>query len=47
MQDLKSAMIEYEPQGGNRYRHFSAVTVEGYRNEFPAWIDADGKMVAW
>jgi hypothetical protein len=25
---------------------FSAVTVEGYRDEFPAWMDADGKMVA-
>jgi predicted amidohydrolase len=24
---------------------FSAATVAGYRNEFPAWMDADGKMV--
>jgi len=25
---------------------FSAATVEGDCNEFPAWMDADGKMVA-
>lgn len=24
---------------------FSAATVQGYRKEFPAWMDADGKMV--
>lgn len=24
---------------------FSAATVEGYRNEFPAWMDADGRMI--
>jgi hypothetical protein len=25
---------------------FSAATVEGWRKEFPAWMDADDKMVA-
>jgi predicted amidohydrolase len=25
---------------------FSSAAVKGYRNDFPAWMDADGKMVA-
>jgi len=35
MQDLKIARIEPSPRQA----------AEGYRNEFPAWMDADGKMV--